>query len=159
MRAFNFDVIDLKGSQRLDGDDGVPKDSRMVVPEKIWRHRSLRLGICGFNSKIVRQNVADVVDFKSRRLTMKKNGDLIDQYIWVDADRCHGKPCFKGTRIMVYLVLEKLEEGASYEEIRKGYPSLTRNHIKAALHYAAKVLEKREFDPSFLKDRDVLSTR
>jgi uncharacterized protein (DUF433 family) len=58
---------------------------------------------------------------------------------------------------MVYLVLEMLEAGASYEEIREGYPSLTDHHIKAALHYAARVLELREFEPSFLQRLDALS--
>lgn len=76
---------------------------------------------------------------------------LIEKYISVNAEICHGKPCFKGTRIMVYLALEMLEAGATYEEIRKGYPALTREHIKAALHYAARVLEERELDPAFLK--------
>ena len=52
---------------------------------------------------------------------------------------------------MVYLILEMLEAGASYEEIREDYPEITPKHIKAALEYAARVLEKREFDPAFLK--------
>lgn len=52
---------------------------------------------------------------------------------------------------MVYLVLEMLEGGASYKEIREAYPSLTREHIKAALQYASRVLEQREFEPSFLE--------
>ena len=75
----------------------------------------------------------------------------LEDYISVHPDVCHGKPCFKGTRIMVYLVLEMLEEGASADEIRQAYPDLTPEHIKAALHYAAKVLEEREFYPAFLK--------
>lgn len=52
---------------------------------------------------------------------------------------------------MVYLVLEMLEAGASIEEIREAYPRLTPTHVKAALHYAAQVLEKRELDPAFLR--------
>ena len=80
--------------------------------------------------------------------------DLIEQYISVNPLVCHGKPCFKGTRIMVYLILEMLEAGATAEDIRDAYPSLTPEHIKAALHYAARVLEAREFDPAFLKLRE-----
>ena len=80
--------------------------------------------------------------------------DLIEQYIAVNPEICHGKPCFKGTRIMVYLVLEMLEAGATVDEIREAYPSLTPEHVKAALHYAARVLEDREFDPAFLKLKD-----
>ena len=42
-----------------------------------------------------------------------------------------GKPCFKGTRIPVYLILEKLAAGAS-QEILAGYPQLKPEHIKAS---------------------------
>ena len=82
--------------------------------------------------------------------------DVIEQYISVDPNVCHGKPCFKGTRIMVYLILEMLEAGATAAEIREAYPNLTPEHVKAALHYAARVLEFRELDPAFLKLRDAL---
>ena len=82
---------------------------------------------------------------------MKNGNDLIQQYISMSPEICHGKPCFKGSRIMVYLVLEMLEDGASFEEIKEAYPSLTPDHIKATLHYAAKVLEQRELHPAFLK--------
>lgn len=82
---------------------------------------------------------------------MKNETNLIEKYIWRRPDICHGKPCFKGTRIMVYIVLEMLEAGASYQEICDAYPGLTPKHIKAALEYAARVLERREFEPSFLK--------
>ena len=69
----------------------------------------------------------------------------INDYIIVDSEICHGKPVFKGTRIMVYLVLEMLEEGASINDIFEAYPSLTKEHIKAALDFAAK-LTKKSFD-------------
>lgn len=52
---------------------------------------------------------------------------------------------------MVHLVLEMLEEGADFSEIREAYPDLTLEHLKAALHYAARVLEEREFHPAFLQ--------
>ncbi len=77
--------------------------------------------------------------------------NVIEQFISVDPAVCHGKPCFKGTRIMVYLVLEMLEEGAPTAEILQAYPSLSAEHIKAALHYAARVLEERELHPAFLQ--------
>jgi uncharacterized protein (DUF433 family) len=71
----------------------------------------------------------------------------IADYIAVDPNVCHGKPCFKGTRIMVYLVLELLETGVPTEEIigPKYYPQLTRKHIEAALHYASQLLKTREY--------------
>ncbi len=67
---------------------------------------------------------------------------VIERYIAVDPDICHGKPCFKGTRIMVSTVLELLETGESYTEIHKAYPSLTPAHIRAALHVAHHLLDQ-----------------
>jgi uncharacterized protein (DUF433 family) len=43
----------------------------------------------------------------------------------------------QGTRIPVYLVLEKLGAGETSEEILTAYPQLTKDHIIAALQYAA----------------------
>lgn len=67
----------------------------------------------------------------------------INEYIVADTEICHGKPTFKGTRIMVYLVLEMLKAGVSIKEILEAYPSLTEEHIKAALEFAAKLTERR----------------
>jgi uncharacterized protein (DUF433 family) len=62
----------------------------------------------------------------------------IKNYITTDSGICHGKPCFKGTRVMVYMVLEMLADGETSEEIIKNaYPQLTKKHIEAALLYAA----------------------
>ena len=77
--------------------------------------------------------------------------NLIQKYITVDPKICHGKPTFKGTRIMVWQILDMLREGNTIEEIIKAFPSLTPDHIKAALYYSARVLEERELHPAFLK--------
>jgi uncharacterized protein (DUF433 family) len=50
-----------------------------------------------------------------------------------------GKPCLKGTRISVYLVLEKLGAGETDEQILASYPQLKKDHITAALKYAARL--------------------
>jgi uncharacterized protein (DUF433 family) len=50
-----------------------------------------------------------------------------------------GKPCFRGTRIPVYVVLQLLAEGETEAEIFKGYPDLTPQHIRAALRYATEL--------------------
>ena len=58
---------------------------------------------------------------------------------------CFGKPCIKGTRIPVYMVLELLEQGLRPEEIiQQGYPELTPDDIKACIHYAAALLKNEE---------------
>jgi uncharacterized protein (DUF433 family) len=58
-----------------------------------------------------------------------------------DPDILHGKPCIKGTRIPVYLIVSLVAEGETVENIIKDYPSLTLEDIKAALRYAAKLSE------------------
>ncbi len=49
-----------------------------------------------------------------------------------------GKPCFVGTRITVYDVLEYLAGGMSSEEIVTDFPELTGDHVRAALEFAGK---------------------
>ena len=65
----------------------------------------------------------------------------IFQRISSDLDICHGKPCIKGTRIPVYLIVSLVAEGESIESIIQDYPSLTPEDIKAAIHYAARLCE------------------
>jgi uncharacterized protein (DUF433 family) len=55
-----------------------------------------------------------------------------------------GKPVIKGTRIPVYLILELLSAGYDFKRIIKAYPSLTQADIKAAIDYAAKIMENEE---------------
>ena len=51
-----------------------------------------------------------------------------------------GKPVIVGTRIPVEFILEKLAAGETEEEILHAHPRLTREAIRAALAFAAKVL-------------------
>jgi len=48
-----------------------------------------------------------------------------------------GKPVIRGTRIPVELILRKLSEGATEEQLLDAYPRLTPEDIRAALAYAA----------------------
>ena len=66
-------------------------------------------------------------------------------YITIDSGVCYGQPCFSGTRIMVYLVLEMLEAGETIQDILKAYPQLTQEHVKAAIHYAVEIVKTGEF--------------
>ena len=63
--------------------------------------------------------------------------------ITVDPQVCHGQACFKGTRVLVHVVLDNLAEGRSVEEIRQDFPSLTPQAIKAAIAYAADIARER----------------
>ena len=60
--------------------------------------------------------------------------------ISIDPEVMLGKPCIKGTRITVELILEKLAGGSTYENLLEGYPRLTLEDIKEALKYAHAVL-------------------
>jgi len=62
-------------------------------------------------------------------------------------DVCHGKPCIRGTRIMVSVVLDNLAEGLTSEEIVKEYPPLTLDDIRAAISYAANLTREEEILP------------
>jgi uncharacterized protein (DUF433 family) len=64
--------------------------------------------------------------------------------ISIDPKICHGKPCIRGTRIMVANILAQLEGGESWESIKAGYPELTDDDIRAAIAYAAAVVQDEE---------------
>ena len=66
--------------------------------------------------------------------------DLIEERTDVMA----GKPVFKGTRITVEHVLTELGRGMTQEELLRGHPRLTPQHICAAMLYAAAVLGAQE---------------
>ena len=51
-----------------------------------------------------------------------------------------GKPCIKGTRITVELILEKLAGGADFDYLLKGYPNLKIDDIREAIAYAHAVI-------------------
>lgn len=55
-----------------------------------------------------------------------------------------GRPVIRGTRITVEIVLRKLAEGATEEELLDAYPRLTRDDIRAAIGYAADTLANEE---------------
>jgi len=61
----------------------------------------------------------------------------------MDPKICSGKPCIRGTRIWVSLVVDNLAEGVSEEELVAAYPSLTREDLRAALTYAAELTHDR----------------
>jgi uncharacterized protein (DUF433 family) len=59
------------------------------------------------------------------------------EYVTVDPEVCHGKPCVKGTRVMVSVILDNLAVGQTPEEIMESYPSVSREAIQASIAYAA----------------------
>ena len=66
----------------------------------------------------------------------------IFRWIITDSKICHGKPVFKGTRVLVSDVLEMLAEGLSINEILEEYPQLSREMILEAIALAAELLRR-----------------
>lgn len=66
--------------------------------------------------------------------------------ISVDPQICGGKPCIRGTRIWVSLLLDFLSTGSSMEEILDQYPQLKREDILAAIAYGAEMSRERFVD-------------
>jgi uncharacterized protein (DUF433 family) len=58
-----------------------------------------------------------------------------------------GKPCFIGTRIAVYDVLDYLASGMTSDEIVHDFPELTSRHVRAAIEFAA-LRERRLATPA-----------
>lgn len=64
--------------------------------------------------------------------------------IEVNPDILMGKPVIAGTRIPVYLILNLLASGYSYDRIIEAYPGLTREDITATLSYAEQRMRYEE---------------
>ena len=69
----------------------------------------------------------------------------ISKYIVADSEICHGKPTFRGTRVLVSDIVELVAAGEPIEDILEGYPSINREHISAALKYAAKLVSGDQY--------------
>jgi uncharacterized protein (DUF433 family) len=69
-------------------------------------------------------------------------------WIFSDPQICAGKPCIKGTRIPVELVLDKLAIGEDFQEVLQAHPRLTKEGIQAALAFASENLKADVIYPS-----------
>jgi uncharacterized protein (DUF433 family) len=59
--------------------------------------------------------------------------------ISIDPNICFGKPCIRGHRISVSLILDYLAGGTTIEEILEAYPSIEREDVFACIAYGAEV--------------------
>ncbi len=64
--------------------------------------------------------------------------------ITVDPARMGGVPCIRDLRVTVSMVLGQLAAGRTTEKLLDDYPYLEQEDIKAALEYAAAVVNERE---------------
>jgi len=71
-----------------------------------------------------------------------KHRDLL-QRITVDPRVCGGRPCIRGHRIWVSLILDLLASGLTVAEILEEYPQLTEEDVRACLAYASEMARER----------------
>jgi uncharacterized protein (DUF433 family) len=71
--------------------------------------------------------------------------DLLSR-ISIDPNICFGKPCVRGHRIWVSLVLDLLASGSSVKEVLEDYPGLVEEDVLACLAYGAEMSRERYVD-------------
>lgn len=70
---------------------------------------------------------------------------MVFERITIDANICHGKPCITGTRVMVWQVLDLLENGLGFNQIINDYfPNITKEDIQACIHYANAIVKNED---------------
>jgi uncharacterized protein (DUF433 family) len=67
-----------------------------------------------------------------------------EELIISDPEILNGKPIVKGTRVSVALILQCIASGMTKEDILRGYPTLTREGLEAALDFAARQFQGEE---------------
>ena len=72
------------------------------------------------------------------------------QRITVDPEICHGKPCIRGLRYPVEMILELLSSGMTPEEILADYEDLEREDILAALSFATRLSQIKRIEPALV---------
>lgn len=66
--------------------------------------------------------------------------------IEINPNICFGKPCIKGTRIWVSLILDLLASGVDTKKILEEYPQITEEDIRACIAYGAEIARERYVD-------------
>ena len=66
-------------------------------------------------------------------------------YIGSDPEILAGKPAVKGTRLSVELILDRLADGRSAQELFQAYPRLTPEALQAVFAFAAEILKDEDY--------------
>lgn len=72
--------------------------------------------------------------------------DELLQRISIDPNICFGKPCIRGHRIWVSLVLDLVASGWSFQQVLDNYPGITEEDIRACIAYGAEMSRERYVD-------------
>jgi uncharacterized protein (DUF433 family) len=79
---------------------------------------------------------------RGRRRYVVNRDELLSR-IAIDPNICFGKPCIRGHRIWVSLVLELLASGMTTQELLDQYPGLEEEDIRACIAYGAEMARER----------------
>jgi len=71
------------------------------------------------------------------------NTQTLLRRISIDPNVCFGKPCIRGHRIWVSLILDFLASGATIDEILDDYPQLAKEDVLACIAYGAEMSRER----------------
>ncbi len=88
---------------------------------------------------------------KAGAKTTSESEDLLSR-ITIDPNVCHGKPCIRGHRIWVSLILDFLAGGMTIEELLDDYPGLEEADIRACIAYGAEMARGNFIDVVLGKD-------
>jgi uncharacterized protein (DUF433 family) len=73
--------------------------------------------------------------------------DTLLSRITIDPGICHGKPCVRGLRYPVEVLLELLSSGMTFDEILSDYDDLEREDLLAVLAFAARLSQTKRLQP------------
>ncbi len=76
--------------------------------------------------------------------------EMLADRITIDPEICHGKPCIRGLRYPVELILELLSAEMTIDEILADYDDLERNDILAALAFAARLTQVQRMQATMI---------
>jgi len=63
----------------------------------------------------------------------------MNERITIDPSVCHGKPCIKGTRVLVATILGALGGGDSIQDVLQDYPNIRAEDVQAALEFGGQL--------------------
>ena len=129
--------------RRMESGDKSPHSTGVAPPpvalQRFCRRRLPRpMNFAAVEWIVYRQNWPKQA--KNRIVTVSNGGvDMLDvtQLITRDLKTCGGEPVFQGTRVTLRTILASLAEGDDETAILKDFPTLTREHLRAAVAFAA----------------------
>lgn len=83
---------------------------------------------------------------------MRSGGSKVERMDWrqriaLDPAVLTGKPVINGTRISVELVIDLLAQGWTEDDVLNNYPGVTRDDLRACLHYASEMVRDERVFP------------